>query len=274
MERNSVLMQKYYKWLKPILVIMMLTLMSAGRTVVADLVRGDQIGSGTIPDAGIVGQELTFSAIQDSTVREYRWSFGDGATAVGIVVTHKYGAPGQYVVTICLSDGANMSPCSEGFIRIFPAAPPGTAVNYPSGWNLIGLPPLTKVDGTYGPLYLWQSSAQGYQSVGSNEVVSGVGYWAYFTVPTSLSVAADGPIQPEFNVPGGEYTLIGNPTVNPVQVTGVDVMYVYDPMAGIYRSTNTLPAGQGAWVYSAVGGTAKLSREVGEAAEANVGDPR
>jgi hypothetical protein len=39
------------------------------------------------------------------SLTEYRWSFGDGATAEGARVMHRFSSPGLYVVNVTASDG-------------------------------------------------------------------------------------------------------------------------------------------------------------------------
>jgi hypothetical protein len=43
-----------------------------------------------------------------------------------------------------------------------------------------------------------------------------------------------------------------------VSIQGADIAYTYDPASGFSRATQLQP-GQGAWVYSAAGGTITLS---------------
>lgn len=59
-----------------------------------------------------VGQAGTFSAsVNEPTPPvEYRWNFGTGATATGLLATHSYDAPGTYNVTFSASNqGASVS---------------------------------------------------------------------------------------------------------------------------------------------------------------------
>ncbi|PSQ52350.1 hypothetical protein BRD20_07255 [Halobacteriales archaeon SW_8_65_20] len=44
------------------------------------------------------------SSDPDGTVDSYDWEFGDGATATGATVAHTYGDPGQYDVTLTVTD--------------------------------------------------------------------------------------------------------------------------------------------------------------------------
>ena len=61
----------------------------------------------TLPSQGLVGQPLQFfMAPLDvwSPVLSEGFSFGDGASASGVSVTHTYGAPGNYQVTAAATD--------------------------------------------------------------------------------------------------------------------------------------------------------------------------
>ncbi len=67
--------------------------------------------SGTVsasPAAATVGQTVRFDASgmsdPDGTIREYHWSFGDGAGADGAAAEHAYGAPGTYTATLTAVD--------------------------------------------------------------------------------------------------------------------------------------------------------------------------
>ncbi len=53
-------------------------------------------------------QTITFNATQsydlDGTIINYQWDFGDGTTGDGINPTHKYEKPGEYTVTLIITD--------------------------------------------------------------------------------------------------------------------------------------------------------------------------
>lgn len=57
---------------------------------------------------GKAGTPLTFNAgassDPDGDPLNYSWSFGDGSTATGSVVSHVFAVPGQYLVTLSVSD--------------------------------------------------------------------------------------------------------------------------------------------------------------------------
>ncbi len=63
------------------------------------------------PTSPGVNQDVFFNASQSTpapgrTITSYDWSFGDGATASGVVQAHKYTAPGSYQVQLTTTDDA------------------------------------------------------------------------------------------------------------------------------------------------------------------------
>lgn len=61
-----------------------------------------------VPDTLAVGAEGRFSAVANVEVAALpltvRWDFGDGHTARGLHVLHRYDAPGRYAVTFTLAN--------------------------------------------------------------------------------------------------------------------------------------------------------------------------
>jgi len=75
----------------------------------------------------MVGEEVTLDASPSrGNIARYRWDFGDGTTAEGKVVTHAFGAAGEYTVRLTVADpaGATAS-ASKVFLVVAPPAPPG-----------------------------------------------------------------------------------------------------------------------------------------------------
>lgn len=62
------------------------------------------------PTCGGVGTEMIFdgggSFDPDGDTLSYRWDFGDGATATGVIASHVYGANGSYAVVLTVNDGS------------------------------------------------------------------------------------------------------------------------------------------------------------------------
>ena len=44
------------------------------------------------------------STAVSGTITGYAWTFGDGATATGVEATHSYAAPGEYAITLVVTD--------------------------------------------------------------------------------------------------------------------------------------------------------------------------
>jgi len=137
-----------------------------------------------------------------------------------------------------------------------PPPPPSIGVNtiqLPPGWNLIGGGIGTTISGTPGPLYTYQNGNYQIVNVGTG-LTPGLGYWAYLPTGGSITIPSV-TLQPQsIPLPGGQWTMIGNPTSSPVQVFGGDVVYTYSPTSN-YQITTTLQPGEGAWIYSFSGGT-------------------
>lgn len=62
----------------------------------------------SIPIDPEVNEEVTFDASDsndpDGTIVNYEWDFGDGNTAIGIIVTHSYTQKGSYSVSLTVTD--------------------------------------------------------------------------------------------------------------------------------------------------------------------------
>lgn len=60
------------------------------------------------PEEAVVKQEVTFDAAMstdpDGTITQYAWEFGDGGTAEDMEATHSYALPGEYTVTLTVTD--------------------------------------------------------------------------------------------------------------------------------------------------------------------------
>lgn len=54
----------------------------------------------------LTNQEITFDAsLSSGNIEKYFWNFGDGETAEGKIVTHKYRFAGKYIVSLRITDG-------------------------------------------------------------------------------------------------------------------------------------------------------------------------
>jgi subtilisin family serine protease len=130
------------------------------------------------------------------------------------------------------------------------------AFSYSAGWNLVAGPAGTTFTGAQPPLFTLQAGDASYETVqGLGPAQAGVGYWAFFGGDSLVTPPADGPPVVTITAPADRFVLVGNPSGSrTVTVSGADLIYVYDPLTGQYRSTTTLAPGQGAWALSTAGG--------------------
>ena len=94
---------------------------------------GPVVGGFSAPTDGVVGQPVAFSAIASDVWAppvSYMWSFGDGGTGHGAVVSHTYAAPGLYPIQLTVTDGVGSSTTRTTFTRVS-AAPVGETVPPP-----------------------------------------------------------------------------------------------------------------------------------------------
>jgi PKD repeat protein len=64
-----------------------------------------------VPGSPAAGQVATFDASTSTgNIGVYSWSFGDGGTGSGEVVTHAFGQPGAYTVTLSVAEQGCLSP--------------------------------------------------------------------------------------------------------------------------------------------------------------------
>ena len=68
-----------------------------------------------------VGTTLTFDASKSTDnvgIISYEWNFGDGTTAKGVKVTHKYTKSGTYNVTLTVKDSAGNLDATSLIIKV------------------------------------------------------------------------------------------------------------------------------------------------------------
>jgi PKD repeat protein len=77
------------------------------------------------PFTDVLFDATTSTAAVGTAITTYSWSFGDGGTASGQVVTHKF-VPGTYLVTLTVTDSNGIA-ASKSQQIIVPAGTPPTA---------------------------------------------------------------------------------------------------------------------------------------------------
>ena len=64
------------------------------------------------PDVALVNQTISLDASHssdpDGTIVNYTWNFGDGNIGYGVAVTHSYSLPGNYTITLIVTDNDNL----------------------------------------------------------------------------------------------------------------------------------------------------------------------
>ncbi len=98
-----------------------------------------RVNAAPVADAGgdrhvAVGEEAVFdgsaSSDPDGGIVAYEWDFGDGATATGVSVRHRYAAAGSYTARLTVRDEAGLANSSSGAevaVTVNPAPAPGIA---------------------------------------------------------------------------------------------------------------------------------------------------
>jgi len=112
--------------------VILTTTNSAGLTASADhdiRIYGQPTAVINAPGQGQVGQLITFyGSGSGADIVSFAWSFGDGANGNGPAVTHAYAQPGNFVVTLTVTDRRGLSATAAQAIAIRQASRPPTAV--------------------------------------------------------------------------------------------------------------------------------------------------
>ncbi len=212
------------------------------------------------PYRGITGQPITLNAtVTGATRPQYQWSFGNGRTSAAANPSVTYSSAGTYTITLTVTDTATGRTASDTATAVVEAS--GPVVTYTQGWNLVAGPTGTQFEQAGGPLYTFQAGDTAYQVIDpASGVTSGLGYWAYFSALTTVTMAGNGSTSATINVPAGQYVMVGNPSATTtVTIKGADVAQSWDPQTNAWKNVSTLAPGAGAWVYIAAGGAVILS---------------
>jgi hypothetical protein len=68
----------------------------------------------------MVSFDARASGDPEGTIERWLWSFGDGATGSGPLVTHVYARPGAYTVTLALTDSNDSSATASQAVQVLP----------------------------------------------------------------------------------------------------------------------------------------------------------
>ena len=96
--------------LAPMVVLLMLSAAFAGCLETFSLNGAPSAKMSIDPDGSVrAGDSITFSAVgssdPDADALTFTWDFGDGNLGDGLTTSHSYSQPGDYMVTLTVSDG-------------------------------------------------------------------------------------------------------------------------------------------------------------------------
>jgi len=90
------------------------------------------VGSFNIPGNASVNHSMVFDASgsydPDGAIQSYVWDFGDGTTYSGAIVVHTYENPGEYTVTLTVTDNAGMNQSYSQVVRILDTSEASTGL--------------------------------------------------------------------------------------------------------------------------------------------------
>jgi hypothetical protein len=134
------------------------------------------------------------------------------------------------------------------------------SVSYPAGWNLVGGPAGTTLQGAAGPLYTLQYGDDRYEAVANGTpLTGGYGYCAYFPNGGTATLGASGPCVVAVPIGAAAWIMVGNPWPSgTVTARGADIVETYTA-AGGYQRNVTLKPGQAAWAWASVKTTVALT---------------
>jgi PKD repeat protein len=72
------------------------------------------------------------SQAPDSAIISYLWSFGDGGSARGPLVSHRYGHPGRYTVVLIVTNNSGVTAAARWTVTVTDRAPSGSFSQTPS----------------------------------------------------------------------------------------------------------------------------------------------
>ena len=155
------------------------------------------------PTQGLVGAVLNFngssSSDPDGHIGSYQWNFGDGATAGGVNVSHKYGQAGNYNVVLTVTDDRGGSDTSTYTVRIEPVVtnqPPVAQINGPAS-ALVGEQVIFDSANSHDPdgqivRYEWDYGDSAPRAAGSGESTVAHTYNAPGSYKVTLTVTDNG----------------------------------------------------------------------------------
>lgn len=220
---------------------------------------GASQGGTTVTVSGLgftVSSSVTFDGIPASEV-SYR-----SPNSLAVVTPPHAGGPA--IVVVANSGGSSAVTEASRFLYDGCGSPRAGQIAYPANaYSLVGLP-----GGSIIPsdsfLYQWSDQGAGGAYIASDPkgspVVSGRGYWAWFSCSRSIDLPVSSPPSSSAQLAAGHASIVGDASsVSASVVTGQDFAATWDPsmnggaggyQVSNYRSPVSLSVGQGAWVFS------------------------
>lgn len=217
------------------------------------------------PFTATAGQPVGFNAATASVnnpgafIQSYVWNYSDGGSDFGQSVSHVFSSPGTYTVTLTVTDSTGASAQTSTTISVSSGAPPpapGVSVTYQPGWNIVAAQTGASIAGASLPLYTFQNGDTVYRTASTTQ--AGLGYWAYFNSPSTVTVPFTGPQTITKALQPSQFVMIGNSSSSLATVSGADVVYAYSATSG-YQMATTLQPGQGAWALSYSGANVTIT---------------
>lgn len=190
----------------------------------------------TTPHEGqVVSFDGTASSDPDGAIVSWDWDFGDGGTGTGDQVTHSYAAPGDYAVTLTVTDNDGLSSTCAQPVHVVPQFCFTLAGNC---WHLITIPcspvdtdpwevfdelrpPHQTLDLLRGNLHRYDHALQGYITyypfapAEFGPITPADGYWLWLFEDTTICYGAECSEMTEaIDFPSMGWYLIGSPQPN------------------------------------------------------------
>ena len=124
------------------------------------------------------------------------------------------------------------------------AQAPAVVANYSAGWNMVGGPPGTDFSSSS---VLYTYAGGGYLFPITPKAGLCLGYWAFFTSPTTIALpTATGPSQSCALQAG--WNMVGNPFSGIAQLPPQVTAYHWNPDANKYDIVHAIPPGASVWI--------------------------
>ncbi len=139
-------------------------------------------------------------------------------------------------------------------------------VEFPPGWNLVGVPAGTRLIGAAGSLYTMQYMDRAYEALPAGSALTGgLGYWAYFPNGGTADLGETDPCVIAVPIGAAEWVMVGDPwPAGTASVRGEERVYTYSPAGGYSAGIvpgATIRPGQAAWAYSSVATTIAIVQD-------------